>query len=302
VAAPLNSAMEPTYTNSGNGVACPACGHRRYLVPCRIRFGASGLMRCPSCRTEFLEPPPNPTRLAEIYGRAYYEPWDWEDEAVVKKMKARTFRRALRYASFRPGARLLDVGCARGEFAETATAMGLDVTGIDVNSDAIARARQRVPEAVFHCAQLAPGTPPGVWDLVTMFDFIEHVDDPVETLRVAATALAPSGQILISTPRAGSLGHRLAGRWWPEYREEHLVLFSRKGLGISLARAGLGITAIVSTVKYASTAYLLGQAVEYGPQSMQPIARRARALLTLPVTHAPLPLRFGEMTVVSSRL
>jgi 2-polyprenyl-3-methyl-5-hydroxy-6-metoxy-1,4-benzoquinol methylase len=221
---------------------------------------------------------------------------------VVKEMKARTFHRALRYASRRPGARVLDVGCAQGEFAETATALGLNVTGIDVNPAAIDRARQRVPQARFHCTDLGAGTPPGQWDLVTMFDFIEHVHDPVETLCAAAKVLSPSGQVLISTPRAGSLGHRLTGRWWPEYREEHLVLFSRVGLQISLARAGLVATRMASTVKYVSTAYMLGQAVEYGPASIRPVARRARALLKLPATHTLLPLRFGEMTIVCSRL
>jgi 2-polyprenyl-3-methyl-5-hydroxy-6-metoxy-1,4-benzoquinol methylase len=259
-------------------------------------------VRCPSCRTEFLSPPPTPARLAEIYGPAYYEAWAWEDEAVVREMKARTFRRALRFARLRPGARLLDVGCAKGEFAETATALGLDVTGIDVNPAAIARARQRVPEARFHCTELGAGMPPGQWDVVTMFDFIEHVNDPLDTLCAAAKVLSASGQILISTPRAGSLGHRLTGRWWPQYREEHLVLFSRAGVLISLARAGLVATKMVSTAKYVSTAYMLGQAVEYGPPSVRPVARRGRALLKLPVTHALLPLRFGEMTIVCSRL
>jgi 2-polyprenyl-3-methyl-5-hydroxy-6-metoxy-1,4-benzoquinol methylase len=217
-------------------------------------------------------------------------------------MKARTFRRALRYASLRPGSRLLDVGCAQGEFAETASGLGLDVTGIDINPDAVARARERVPEARFHCTELGDGTLHGQWDLVTMFDFIEHVYDPVETLCAAAKVLAPSGQILISTPRAGSLGHRLTGRWWPEYREEHLVLFSSAGLLIALARAGLVATRMASTAKYVSTAYMLGQGVEYGPASLQAVARRGRGLLKLPATHAPVPLRFGEMTVVCSRL
>jgi 2-polyprenyl-3-methyl-5-hydroxy-6-metoxy-1,4-benzoquinol methylase len=259
-------------------------------------------VRCPSCRTEFLSPPPNPARLAEIYGPDYYEAWTWEDEAVVTEMKARTFRRALRCASPRPGARLLDVGCAQGEFAKTATALGLDVTGIDVNPDAIDRARQRVPEARFQCTELAAGTPSRQWDLVTMFDFIEHVYDPVQTLCEAAKVLAPSGQVLISTPRAGSLGNILTGRWWPEYREEHLVLFSRAGLLISLARAGLVATRMVSTTKYVSAAYMLGQAAEYGPASMRPVTRRGRGLLKLPATHALFPLRFGEMTIVCSRL
>ena len=90
-------------------------------------------------------PQPSDSRLDEIYGTSYYEPWQWEDKDVVQGFKARTFLHGLRRADPRTGDRLLDVGCAQGELAATAANLGLDVLGVDINRDAIERAR-----GVFH--------------------------------------------------------------------------------------------------------------------------------------------------------
>jgi hypothetical protein len=141
---------------------------------------------------------------------------------------------------------------------------------------------------------------PSPWDVITMFDFIEHVRDPSETLRVAASLLAPGGKVVLSTPRSGSFVHRLSGGSWPQYREEHLALFSSTGLDLMLERAGLQLVSRASTVKYCSTAYLLGQAATYGPRRLRPFVRHAapRALRLAP-THWLIPFHFGEMTAVA---
>jgi SAM-dependent methyltransferase len=256
--------------------------------------------RCAACATEFLFPQPTDARLAEIYGPAYYEPWEWESQEVVQASKERTFLRALSIAGTPDGARLLDVGCAQGEFAATAAGAGYKVAGVDLNPDAIARAGERVPEATFYCGELDPEVVGSGFDVVTMFDFIEHVRDPRATLSAASRVLVPGGSLLISTPRTGSAVHRLAGRQWPQYREEHLVLFSEEGLRGALASAGFAVERLVPTTKYCTGAYLVGQTAAYAPPAAQRLAQRARPALRAGVAHRLLPLRFGEMTVLAT--
>ena len=96
-----------------------------------------------------------------------------------------------------------------------------------------------------------------------MFDFIEHVRRPRETLSQAWAVMRPGGKLLVSTPRTGSLAHLLSGRFWPQYREEHLVLFSETGLRWALADAGFRVDSVVPTTKYSTGAYLLGQVWAY---------------------------------------
>jgi 2-polyprenyl-3-methyl-5-hydroxy-6-metoxy-1,4-benzoquinol methylase len=75
------------------------------------------------------------------------------------------------------------VGCAQGEFAAVASQRGLHVFGVDLNAEAVRKANQRVPEGTFWCGEIGAATEAGPFDLITMFDFIEHVRDPLETLR-----------------------------------------------------------------------------------------------------------------------
>ena len=281
--------------------SCPACGVEIGVAAGRAVYGYTRLVRCMDCDLEFLSPQPDDARLSAIYGPSYYEPWQWERAPVVRAMKARTFLRALAFLKPVAGARLLDVGCAQGELAEAAVSAGLKVTGVDLNAAAIDVARKRVPDADFLCGELDPVTVKGGWDIVTMFDFIEHVRSPGETLGAAAAVLAPQGRLLISTPRAGSAVHRMTGRLWPQYREEHLVLFSLRGMRIALDLAGMKILKVVPTTKYVTFAYLFGQAATFGPGPMRALTRASRGLLALRPAHVRLPLRFGEMTIVAAR-
>jgi SAM-dependent methyltransferase len=245
---------------------------------------------------------PDVGRLAEIYNQSYYEAWEWERRGVVQAAKARTMLQALRVTEPRPGARLLDVGCAQGEFAAAALALGLRVSGVDLNPDAVRRARERVPQATFYCGELQPQVVGSNWDMITMFDLIEHVRDPIGTLRQAASVLAPTGRLVIATPATDSMVHRLCGRFWPQYREEHLVLFSSLGMQEALSAAGFEVEVITPRTKYTTGAYLLGQLAAYSPPGLQRITRLLRWALHMPPMHWLLPLRFGEMTIVARPL
>ena len=280
---------------------CPACGRggTSHLRPTTYPEGPAWY-RCAACASEYLFPQPCDERLAEIYGPAYYEAWEWEARDVVQASKERTFLRALALGGPPGGARLLDVGCAQGELAATAVRAGYTVAGVDLNPEAIARARQRVPEATFHAGELDPDVVGTGFDIVTMFDFIEHVRDPLATLARAARVLAAGGTLLVSTPRVASLAHRLSGGHWPQYREEHLVLFSEEGFRGALAKAGFRVERLVPTTKYLTGAYLVGQMAAYAPPAAQRLAQRARPALRLGLMHRMLPLRFGEMTVLST--
>jgi SAM-dependent methyltransferase len=246
-------------------------------------------------------PQPGDARLEEIYGTSYYEPWQWEDKEVVQDFKARTFLHALRRAVPTAGDRLLDVGCAQGELAATASGLGLDVLGVDINADAIQRARERVPQARFACGEIEADVVGTDWDIVTMFDFIEHVRRPTETLSRAGAVMRQGGRLLVSTPRTGSLSHLLSGRYWPQYREEHLVLFSETGLRWALADAGFSVESVVPTTKYTTGAYLLGQVWGYTSPAGRRLAEHASRALRLRPLHAQLPMRFGEMTVLARK-
>ena len=246
-------------------------------------------------------PQPPDERLAEIYSADYYEPWHLESPEALRAMKAKTFAPVIREIEATAGRRVLDLGCATGEFLRTLDPDRHDLFGVDLNVDAIAQAAEGIPRGHFHSGTLADAPFPNErFDAITMIDFIEHVRDPESELRMAGERLADNGRIIISTPRSDSVVARMTRKVWPQYREEHLTYFSLSGLSACMQRAGLVITSSFPTRKAVTPAYIYGQALAYPLPVVTPIIKAAWRVL--PVDRiGPRRLWFGEMTVVAER-
>lgn len=96
--------------------------------------------------------------------------------------------------------RLLDVGCANGAFLKYAQRMGMDVEGLELNPGMAAWARQKTGLVVhtdWHTVEV------GQFDVVTLHDVFEHVDDPRAELHKVTKYLRPAGVIVIDVPDAG---------------------------------------------------------------------------------------------------
>jgi SAM-dependent methyltransferase len=142
-----------------------------------------------------------------------------------------------------PG-RLLDVGCSAGFFLACALAAGWEAQGVELSDDAAELARRRgldVVTGTIELAELAPRS----FDVVTMWDVLEHVEDPLATLRQAAELLGDGGLLFVSTPNVDGLFPRfsyrlarLAGRWPHPEPPRHLFQFSKATLGRFLREAG----------------------------------------------------------------
>ncbi len=104
------------------------------------------------------------------------------------------------------GKKCLDVGCGGGLFANELAKRGADVTAIDYSASAIQFARERYPELNFKVVSaLELGLLPlGNYDVVTLFDVIEHVSDQDKLLAGIYNALKPEGIFVATTDVAGN--------------------------------------------------------------------------------------------------
>jgi 2-polyprenyl-3-methyl-5-hydroxy-6-metoxy-1,4-benzoquinol methylase len=157
----------------------------------------------------------------------------------------KTFRmRGDLVARHRPPARLLDVGCAAG-FALTALReRGYDVRGVELSRPMAELARRRIgDEAAVHCGVLEESLFGGAkFDVITMFDVVEHVEDPVAFLATARRMLSPGGVVVFETQNVASRFARLMGVRWQHYKfQEHLWHFDPKTMRVLLAKAGLAL-------------------------------------------------------------
>ena len=130
---------------------------------------------------------------------------DYYDIAYGTDYEARQPRRKLEFylslvTRYSPAGALYDVGCAFGSFAEVA-ATKYAVHGSDVSARAVQTARERCPDGEFDVADANDLTlAPGAYDVITMLDVLEHLDDPADVLGRVRGALRDGGVVLIVVP------------------------------------------------------------------------------------------------------
>lgn len=146
-----------------------------------------------------------------------------------------------------PGARVLDVGCGAGGFLARARALGLTAVGVELSRTRAAQAAAHAGVPV-HAGGLEtlPASPP--WgpgfDLIRLHQVLEHAPSPRALLSAARSRLGPGGELVLSTPNAASLAHRVLGARWRQLGHAtngHLVLLAPRSLARLAAACGLQV-------------------------------------------------------------
>jgi 2-polyprenyl-3-methyl-5-hydroxy-6-metoxy-1,4-benzoquinol methylase len=283
--------------------ACPLCGEP---PPAKTRevFGPYRVVDCRSCSMRYLTPRVDEGDVPLLYGSDDY--WEkggseggYSSYASMEPLLVRTFvRRLSRLPSHAPGARLLDVGCGPGAGLEAARNLGYDAWGLDVSESAVAIASSRHPGRVRLGTLSHRLFSRGFFDVITLFDVIEHVYDPRALAVDLAWHLAPEGRVVVATPNVKSLLARVTGRRWVSYKiPEHVAYFSPSTLARALA-PGFQIEHVSSCGQYVSGDFLLsriGDALPFGGGLLRAASR------LLPPGRAALYANSGSMLVTARR-
>jgi ubiquinone/menaquinone biosynthesis C-methylase UbiE len=141
------------------------------------------------------------------------------------------------------GARLLDVGCGAGKFLIEASMRGWTAEGVDFSKTAIDRALKcglRVHLGTLHEVGFADD----LFDVVRMSHSLEHLYDPLSTLREVRRIVKADGKVHVAMPNASSLNARLFGRYWyPIEAPRHLFVFTAQNFAQLCERAGFRVVA-----------------------------------------------------------
>jgi SAM-dependent methyltransferase len=137
--------------------------------------------------------------------------------------------------------RVLEIGCGAGFFLKAAERNGWDTWGIELSEAGSTFARERLGLRVRREQAEQAGFDDGSFDIVVMFDVIEHLLEPIAILRTAHRVLRPGGAILISTPNLNALSRTALGDGWAVLSPgEHLYYFTEATLTRGLESAGFG--------------------------------------------------------------
>jgi len=263
------------------------CGSRdAQRFPRKYMHGS--LWRCLDCGLRFIFPRPQPEALKAVYSEEYYSSSNsseqgYSDYSGDRPNILRTFRRRVKELQrVHPGkARSLDVGCAYGFFLEAADEAGWDAYGIDISQHAIEQARKSLGDRVWEGDFLEEELPVERYDIITMWDYLEHVHDPKASLAKACGLLADGGILALATPDVGSLPARTFRHRWMGYKlDEHLVYFSRSTIRRLLEEAGFRVLSMRYEGKYITLGLFLQRLQLYAPFTapLMKLLTRARAV------------------------
>jgi SAM-dependent methyltransferase len=222
---------------------CPVCPPG----PVTERFVKFGfrVVACDSCGMAYLDHRMTPDDFRDFYSKAYFSGGEdrkgYADYVADRANIRRSFRSKvdrIDALTGRPG-RLLDIGCAAGFFLEEANDRGWEVYGHEVSEFAGGVARERFGDRVFVGSLDNVDLPPASLDVVTMWDVIEHLDDPNSVLAKVRVWLKDDGVLALCTGDIDSWLGRLQGRHSRIYNPpQHLYYYSRRSLRGVIEKAG----------------------------------------------------------------
>src|SRR5437660_4916537 len=237
----------------------------------RTLFQVDGtlIVKCDDCGLVRQET--RPLAPAAIYDGDYYATDNpkggYANYFLDSDVNRRTFRDRIRAIEQRYGrrGRLLDVGCALGDFLLEAKASGWDVEGVEISAFAAQRARARgLRVTAGRLEEL--DLPAASFDVITLYDAIEHLTDPVATLAAVRRLLVPGGLLHLVTPNVGGVQARLLGRHWYHYKPgEHLFYFAPDTLRTAVERAGLRWRGCRRSASYLTFTYVFNRLRYYAP-------------------------------------
>jgi SAM-dependent methyltransferase len=243
---------------------CPVCGSSdtsRVFAEANFEFGRLDsfafasrkmpeymhyrLIDCPTCDLLYANPLPSENYLAAGYGEAAF------DSGVEAHYASKTYAEVL--ADFierlpdRHGA--LDIGTGDGAFLERLLESGFDgVLGVEPSRAPIAAARDDIRplirEGVFKCDDFLPGS----FSLITCFQTLEHLHDPLVMVRAVEKLLKPGGAAFFICHNRRALSARLLGRKSPIFDIEHLQLFSPRSARYLLEQNGFTEVRVIKIV------------------------------------------------------
>jgi 2-polyprenyl-3-methyl-5-hydroxy-6-metoxy-1,4-benzoquinol methylase len=250
------------------------------------RFGS--IHHCSDCDLGFIHPRPTAEETAEFYdldayytqGRSHYVQaresfldklrvhlaWRMDYGAAIADVIAGTVSQ---------GGAILDVGCGGGELINALSDRGYNCVGVERDAKAISvRAGSVLAGSAEH---LPPQLPPSSFDAIVYSHVVEHLVDPVTSLRDAAKLLNPGGAMIIEVPNnACFIAEQMGLAWENLDPPRHLSFFTERSLHELLRRAGFEVQSTYYTgfCRHFTATYIATEQRIYDQLAFSPPALR----------------------------
>lgn len=267
-------------------LTCPFCGEPSPWVRYQITDDHC-IVKCGGCGLMWLHPRPSLDELHEIYDEGYYHNEEFYDSGgaslygyydyIYERInKQYTYQKMAdrademlgrdRHEDEQPPA-WLDVGCGLGFLMDVAFDHGYGVHGVEFNPYAVKAIQAKYTFPVT-CGSIHDLDQDRRFEVISLFDVIEHLDDPFGDLGKLRSLVAEDGLLMLQTMDSESVPSRIIGKRLEDFRRfrEHLYFFSRKSITRVLEAAGWEVADIVSVGHTFQLEMLLDRIALYTPR------------------------------------
>jgi len=224
----------------GSCAICPQGAEAQSYMRTNMGGLPFSYLKCKGCGLVFLSPRPDEREIPRFYGEDYYGEGSQKFRSCLEAPRLffawNRMRRVLKFFS-RPG-KVLDVGCGQGTFLQLIKGKGWEVAGTELTQESASRAsRLGIPVSIGEIDENR--FPPHSFDLITLWQVLEHLAEPRKTLKSLLGLLRKGGIVAISTPNIDSLQAEVGkDRWFHLDPPRHLYLFSPRTLERIMASLG----------------------------------------------------------------
>lgn len=267
-------------------------------TPCRICEGrerrvVSGIGRnfeklttviCTGCGLVHSHPIPTKDELDRFYAVDYRKKYKSTYEPKLKHIyryaPGAYHRVAQILTHVRPGqTRFLDIGSGSGEFLYMAGKMGFEISGIEPNEGYAQYTRRELGLPVENCTYETADLTPGHYDVINLNHVLEHLPDPLASLRFINTLLRPDGLFSVSVPDIEQNRHAP----WTRFHFAHIYNFCGDTLRAMLAKSGFEVIPEASAATEV-LARKVSETFDDAPRAMPETYERLWTLLSAPET------------------
>ncbi len=226
-------------------LTCIACDNSKHIF--FSRKNSFTLYKCVECSKIVINPIPK--SFDNVYNQEYfsgakngfgYVNYD-KDKEAMKNVFHKYLDKIEQYIINNKNKKILDIGAATGFFMKIAISKGFKIKGIEYSKDAAESGKK-------NGLNISVGTIEDYdskkekFDVVTMFDVIEHIPNPKFSIKAVSNLLVKNGLLLINTPDSGSFFAKLMGsKWHLIVPPEHIHYFNKKSLITLLESNGFEI-------------------------------------------------------------
>jgi len=304
---------QPSIASKASGphlASCPVCQAKNFSP----RFVIKGIAieACGGCGLVVQNPQPSDAQLAAIYGSNYFIGSSENDRLgsqfdLVKRATASLQLDEITAYLHQRGQRanqlsLIEIGCGHGNMLLEARNKGFQVQGLEYSADAARVANTKLRADVVRVGTLTENIlPEQSFDVCVLADVIEHVRDPASFVQDIRRILKAGGVVFIATPSTASWSARLLGRYWMEYKPEHLFYFDQTTITCLLGKAGFGHIETSSGRKVLTADYVIGHFDKFPVPILSALLKGIRAVMPTALLGKPVRITASGINILAAK-